>query len=431
MTTWRVICGDVRERLADLPDQSVQCVVTSPPFWGLRDYGTATWDGGDPECDHQPDRAGGVAFSTLQGGKATTNHQQEGWKGRGCGKCGATRIDRQLGLEDSPDRYVAGLVGVFQGIRRVLRDDGTVFLNLGDSYAGGGRGNYGDGLSLGQGPKHTNGYQFTNHGCKPKDLVGIPWAVAFALRADGWYLRSDIIWSKSNPMPESVTDRCTKAHEYIFMLSKRERYYFDAEAIAERSIYGGEQLGIVRGQKRRADAMGVSPSGNERPGADADIAATRNKRSVWHVATQPYPEAHFATYPEALIEPCILAGTSEKGQCPACGDPWVRVVEAERLKPAAPSGNREIRRWDAETGASSVGGRRIAQTVGWQPSCVCNAGDPIPQTVLDPFTGSGTTGVVAIRHQRNFIGIELNSSYVQLARKRIGSVAPLLAEEVA
>lgn len=405
MTTWRVICGDVRERLADLPDQSVQCVVTSPPFWGLRDYGTATWDGGDPECDHAPDKRGS-RFATPVSSASR----------RDC-DCGATRIDRQLGLEDSPDRYVAGLVEVFQGIRRVLRDDGTVWLNLGDSYCGtGGDQATSDGFVRRSfnAPNKKQGI-----GIKTKDLVGIPWMTAFALRADGWYLRSEIIWSKPNPMPESVADRPTKAHEQIFLLSKQLRYFYDSEAIAETSV---DPESLTGRKPRRFVKITV---GTTYP--------TRNKRSVWHIATQPYPEAHFATYPEALIEPCILAGTSEKGQCPACGDPWVRVVERE---PSEPQRERYAGRGSMDRhrcGGDRPGGfyPQTQREADWQPSCSCNSGDPIAQTVLDPFTGSGTTGVVAIRHQRNFIGIELNPSYVQLARKRIGNVAPLLAEEVA
>jgi DNA modification methylase len=317
MTTWRVVTGDVRERVADLPDQSVQCVVTSPPYWGLRDYGHVG----------------------------------------------------QIGLEASPEAYVSSLREVFAEVWRVLRDDGTVWINIGDSYAAGG---HGGGVFMEMRGKtgseawahrqDKKGFRSAPAGLKPKDLVGIPWRVAFALQADGWYLRSDIIWSKPNPMPESVTDRPTKAHEYIFLLSKSERYYFDAEAIKEAasenkpwaaSSNGGIKAALVR-QDGNPAGLGVPADGG-----------TRNKRSVWHIATQPYPEAHFATFPEALIEPCILAGS--------------------RL------------------------------------------GD----TVLDPFTGSGTTGAVAVRHQRNFLGIELNPSYVTLARKRIGSVAPLLAREVA
>jgi DNA modification methylase len=323
MSTWRILTGDVRERLADLADGSVRCCVTSPPYWGLRDYG----------------------------------------------------MSGQLGLEKSPDLYTAAMVDLFRDVRRVLADDGTLWLNLGDSYAGGGnyrgiksleslapkqrsnRGATGVSQQLGALGKDTGD-------AKAKDLVGIPWMVAFALRDDGWYLRSDIIWHKPNPMPESVTDRPTKAHEYIFLLTKSARYYYDADAIADPALNAFGAAGYA-GYSAMAEAMGRHASGNEKHGVIAFNKETRNKRSVWTVTTQPYPEAHFATFPEALIEPCILAGS-------AIGD-----------------------------------------------------------TVLDPFCGSGTTGVVAIRHQRNFVGIELNPQYVELARTRIGAVAPLLAQEVA
>jgi DNA modification methylase len=465
----RILVGDVRERLRELPAQSVQCVVTSPPYWGLRDYGHSG----------------------------------------------------QIGLERSPIGYVAAICEVFAEVWRVLRDDGTVFLNLGDSYFGGGRGGGGSfdaerrgwraipcgtsgkapedspasdclcgslcgacrvayqtgkshsggrrvpmlavspsspslehresaparlptsdcldqgdrnavatvdlepspvrerglrpssqvstldgssrphpagsrqldrlsgcrlcghslndcapafddkpvctcGTAMRSGPSDsgTSGtvssgsahQNFTTASLKPKDLVGIPWRVAFALQAGGWYLRSDIIWSKPNPMPESVTDRPTKAHEYIFLLTKSERYYFDAEAIREPlqgGMVGGRQYAQAAGLKRQPDGQGHNMYALDNP-------AGRNKRSVWHIATQPYPDAHFATYPEALIEPCILAGSKE-------GD-----------------------------------------------------------TVLDPFCGSGTTGVVACRHNRNFLGVELNPAYAQLAEKRILGDAQLL-----
>jgi len=311
MNTWRILTGDVRESLRTLPEQSIQTCVTSPPYWGLRDYGHAG----------------------------------------------------QLGLEATPDAYAANMVEVFRDVRRVLKDDGTIWLNLGDSYAQSG----GTGAQGVTGQRATRAHtadgnlRVANTGnLKPKDLVGIPWMVAFALRADGWYLRSDIIWSKPNPMPESVTDRPTKAHEYIFLLSKSARYFFDADAIAED---GAEPLRV-----RTNEPFGGANGASVRHGAQSAVngtITTRNKRSVWTVSTQPYPEAHFATFPEKLIEPCILAGSRE-------GD-----------------------------------------------------------TVLDPFGGSGTTGAVAIRHQRSAVLCELNPDYVELARKRIGAVAPLLAQEVA
>ena len=384
--SWRVLVGDVREQLAMMPAASVQCVVTSPPYWGLRDYGHAG----------------------------------------------------QIGLEATPDAFVAALVAVFREVRRVLKDGGVCWLNLGDSYAGN-RGNTDDkpgfdnkarnggaGLAIGHrkmtvsrrrddAPIPRSDYIVT--GLKPKDLVGIPWRVAFALQADGWYLRADVIWSKPNPMPESVTDRPTKAHEYVFLLTKRERYYYDADAIAERvapSQVGRERADLIggtshveRGQHSQGSVYKTGrkneQSGDRRKvgfndrwdakeyegkmsgqdpqdagrrmlanakaardgGAPHDnpFGTTRNSRSVWTITTQPYPDAHFATFPEALPERCIKAGSR------------------------------------------------------------------IGDTVLDPFCGSGTTGQVAIQLGRSFIGIELNPEYAELARNRIGGAAPLFSTE--
>jgi DNA modification methylase len=405
MSTWQILLGDVREKLAELPAGSVQTCVTSPPYWGLRDYGA----------------------------------------------------DGQLGLEPTPDAYVANLVQVFREVKRVLRDDATCWINLGDSYNSGTAA-----PSKASAAADVGGWTSRSGdaagsrridwpGLKPKDLCGIPWRVAFALQADGWYLRSDIIWSKPNPMPESVTDRPTKAHEYLFLLTKSARYYYDAEAIKDAASWTRENNPDWQTQRAATNSRKGGPSGN-RNGSDGGFTAWsaeqgRNKRSVWHIATQAFAGAHFATFPEALIEPCILAGTSEKGQCPACGSPWVRVVDAgesswERRKAdghAMRAGNTEAKAPQrqgslsdaADRAAGGFGVPRQAQTIGWQPSCACPVAEPVPQLVLDPFTGSGTTGAVAIRHQRSFVGCELNPAYLELARRRIGDVAPLLAREVA
>ncbi len=340
-----ILRGDVRDRLRELPDESVHCVVTSPPYWGLRDYG------------------------------------HEG----------------QIGTEATFGEYVETMEVVFAEVRRVLRPDGTLWLNLGDSYnAYNGGAGPSSALSKRQSserPKLETGYGLRDKALKPKDLCGIPWRVALALQADGWYLRQDIIWHKPNPMPESVRDRCTKAHEYIFLLAKSERYYFDAPAIAEPASSswdpndckapdgwdtgdGGHgtvhRLGREKGKsgnkaRKPASARGVPVDTNgESNGAVAGSVpwegTERNKRSVWTVTTQPFKEAHFATFPPALIEPCILAG------CP-------------------------------------VGG-----------------------TVLDPFFGAGTTGLVADRLQRNCIGIELNPEYADMAERRIRGDSPMFAE---
>jgi DNA modification methylase len=299
---FRIFGGDCREVLKQFPDNSIQCCVTSPPYWGLRDYGTADWEGGDPLCEHSismptkwndPKRGTQVLRPEVanRGGDAST-----------CHNCGAMRIDQQIGLEQSPDEFVAEMVSVFREVRRVLREDGTLWLNLGDSYAGnnsrasnGGRAGFGT-------PRETVTNRIAE-GLKPKDLVGIPWRVALALQADGWFLRQDIIWHKPNPMPESVKDRCTKAHEYIFLLSKSSHYYFDADAIKEPSVYAGDNRG-ARKDSRRGTSM------NQMNGATGDY---KNKRSVWTVATRPYKGAHFAAFPPDLIEPCILAGSPKGG----------------------------------------------------------------------------------------------------------------------
>lgn len=334
--------GDAAAILKTLPDESVHCCVTSPPYYGLRDYG----------------------------------------------------VDGQIGLEETPDDYINRLVAVFREVKRVLRNDGTLWLNIADSYSGSGKGaaaypenakKYKQGTNKGT----VGCIQTTKHfetGCKPKDLIGIPWMLAFALRSDGWYLRQDIIWAKPNPMPESVTDRCTKAHEYIFLLSKSKNYYYNQQLIKEplaKSSHvrlaqditnqkgsdrvpgktNGTMKAVTFGGKKGREYTPDKNDPNFRNGSEqwgreyiptADGMA--NKKSVWTVATQPYSEAHFATYPKELIRPCILAG------CPAGG------------------------------------------------------------TVLDPFFGSGTTGEVSLEESRNYIGIELNPEYIKIAQKRISEV---------
>ena len=316
--TIHLLCGDALEQLRLLADESVQCCITSPPYWGLRDYGIAG----------------------------------------------------QLGLERTPEEYVAKLVEVFREVRRVLRGDGTLWLNLGDNYAA--SSNTGGTNSIQGSAKRIGAMTGRGHGVppglRPKDLCGIPWRVAFALQSDGWWLRSDIIWSKPNPMPESVTDRPTKAHEYIFLLAKSARYYYDAEAIKEpatepRKCGKNSRANVDRDpshatRKQDAIAKRQYQGFNERYDF-ANPPAGRNCRTVWTIPTQPYPEAHFATFPDALVEPCIAAGSRE-------GD-----------------------------------------------------------TVLDPFAGSGTVGVVALRAGRDFIGIDLSPEYVEMARRRIEGTAPL------
>lgn len=375
--------------MAKMPEASVDCCVTSPPYWGLRDYGTGKWEGGDPACSHSFRSGAQRADGGLIEAGCRSRDGVAGLTRSSC-KCGAVRVDGQLGLESTPEEYVAAMVAVFREVRRVLREDGTLWLNLGDSYNAAGREGHGTRLGLKQQTNRASadGSDANRPSCeslKPKDIVGIPWRVAFALQADGWYLRQDIIWAKPNPMPESVRDRCTKAHEYLFLLAKAERYFYDAAAIAEPVVKGDAgstfttgktaQHQLLRTQSEESRAQRRKTGGNfsreyaesqpghgamalERPDYDS-----RNRRSVWTIPTHPFPEAHFATFPEKLVEPCILAGSREGG------------------------------------------------------------------TVLDPFSGAGTTGVVAIKASRHYVGCELNPEYVEMSRRRLANVAPLLAKE--
>jgi DNA modification methylase len=436
--TISILNGDCREVLRTLPDESVHCVVTSPPYWGLRDYGTAKWEGGDVGCEHVPsadvlERQNGRS-STLVG---STTHQKQAAIARSSCQCGARRIDSQLGLEPTYQEYVANMVEVFREVRRVLRKDGTCWVNMGDSYAANVNGrSAADVKALGNDDRTFRDKPFsTIQGVlKPKDLCGIPWRVAFALQTDGWWLRQDIIWSKPNPMPESVTDRCTKAHEYLFLLSKSERYYYDAEAIAETSIRAGD---IPGGSKK----VGATPypfhdRQNLDRAATKAVSETRNKRSVWEIGTAPFPEAHFATFPPALIEPCIKAGTSEKGCCAKCGAPWMRKTEKEfkSLNSKRPNmtGQKFMQGWEGTTN-----GYTEVKSVGWSASCSCTTADadsepfPLGQcTVLDPFGGAGTTGLVADRYGRDAILIELNPEYIAMAERRLRDDAGMFAEVV-
>jgi len=437
--------GHVLDVLRGLPAVSVQCVVTSPPYWGLRDYGIEPeiWDARDG-CEHvwgneailstgrnDGDRSRLDAGSYNGGGPDKYYvGKQEASQGKFCQQCGAWR--GTLGLEPTPELYVKHMVDVGREIRRVLRKDGTVWLNLGDSYAQSGghnqtaeelkqqkaKGWFGD--ERGRYPSRaTSSGRAANtavSGLKPKDLIGIPWRVAFALQADGWWLRSDIIWSKPNPMPESVTDRPTKAHEYIFLLTKSDRYFYDADAVREPHA----DTQHTRSRYCYGPSKALKHSQNKDTNIEDDDFAQyftkedgkRNKRTVWTIATQPYPDAHFATFPRKLVEPCILAGTSEKGCCPECGSPWERVVEKPYMMLVEES---RIDRY----GTGQAGVHRPDKTIGWRPTCTCNADDPIPCVVMDPFGGSGTVALVAEKHGRRWILIEKSREYCDMAVKRI------------
>jgi DNA modification methylase len=425
-----------------IADGTVNCVVTSPPYFGLRDYGTAEWVGGDAECEHNPQRPDGGARSdrSLPLGRGGMYREV-------CGMCGAIRVDNQIGLEQTPDDYVAGMVQVFREVWRVLRDDGTVWLNLGDSYAVNGirTSNHGQGGSTLRGGNvspdeswNSNTHKLSvkqDSGLKPKDLIGIPWRVAFALQADGWWLRQDIIWEKPNPMPESVKDRCTKAHEYIFLLTKSARYWYDNEAVKE--DFTDERMGNPGGGGKYAQDLtktgyrndGDGPVGRGIWNANGNHSG-RNKRSVWTVTTKPYSGAHYAVFPPDLIEPCVLAGCPPK-VCAKCGAPWERVVE--RLDDDRPirdgsetkAGNAGVERRLGNNGWNLPSAK--SKTIGWQPTCDCDA-DIRPGIVLDPFIGSGTTAMVARKHGRNAIGLDLNFDYLNTnARERLqyGSYVPV------
>ena len=545
--------GSARD-LSFIPDGSVDCCVTSPPYWGLRDYGL------EPEI------------------------WDDGWSGT-------------LGLEPTPELYTQHLVQIFAEVWRVLKPSGTVFLNLGDSYFGGGGahkpehanpglsrsaqrggvphggqsgtdgkgqsglidGAYASGSLCGEcvvvlsyrnldtygypspkldslisesihsrkeqpidhsgslhsasqgdqnatglsGPQPSLGHagepphasqesmqplsseqsqgeclhcascdacldvissakpyalscartggrlhksgsytlwsvprndnkdasdlaylDYTTASLKPKDLVGIPWRCAFALQAAGWWLRSDIIWAKPNPMPESVTDRPTKAHEYVFLLTKAEHYYYDQEAIRESAQDWGTRERVVG----EHFTNGVMPNGQPHKGLrDGNNATTgRNKRSVWTIATHPYPEAHFATFPEALVEPCILAGTSEMGVCSQCGKPWIRQLEPDEERKAQLGKGYHDHSNDLDQGMSQD--KKMPQPKGgyitkaWMPTCSCDAPTQ-PATVLDPFSGSGTTAMVAQKLGRRAIGVDASLEYLKLAEKRVSAVS--------
>lgn len=377
--------GDALAVLKTLPSESVHCCVTSPPYWSLRDY----------------------------------------------------NCEGQIGLEETPEAYVARLVEVFREVKRVLHSDGSLWLNLGDSYAGS-WGNYAPTGQGGQRPKETERWERGAYddktdwrpptsnkleGLKPKDLIGAPWRVAFALQADGWWLRSEITWCKTAPMPESVTDRPTSATEKVFLLTKQARYFYDTEAVRVPS--SGDYCGSKFTDGKTAATKPRIGQGErqERTG--------RNLWNYWVIGPSHYPEAHFAVFPEALVEPCIKAGTSEKGCCPKCGAPWVRVVEKTTSfaggSGAAGRDPDEINasgKWQA---AALKGNRTLkagpvvsAITTGWQPTCNCNCDETTPCIVLDPFCGSATTLWVAQRLGRNGVGIELNPDYCQLAQKRLG-----------
>jgi len=369
------IQGDAREVLRRLPAGIVHCCVTSPPYLGLRDYGLepVVWGGG-ADCCHD-----WAPVSSRRGATARR-------AGSVCRTCGGWL--GSLGLEPSMTLYLSHVVEVFREVWRVMRDDGVVWVNMGDSYC----------TSAG---RQMAGADLLERGdrvsVKAKDLVGQPWLVALALRNDGWWLRSDVVWSKPNPFPEPNTDRPRRAHEYLFLLAKSPTYFYDAEAV-----------------------RGLAPTLSRRRSADAVDGRGPNLRTVWEIPTERHRDGHFATFPRALVRPCILSSTSERGCCGRCGAPWRRVVEVtyEPLgRPASSDSVGDVRRFHVRTGRVQQRMRKEVRTIGWEPTCR-HGGAPVPCTVLDPFAGTGTTLAVAAELGRRGIGIELNPDYHRLMERR-------------
>ena len=430
-----IYVGDCRETLRRLPAESVHCVITSPPYYGLRDYGTGQWEGGSPDCDHKTRRpATAVNGSTLSGGKATTGHQQEGYRDV-CARCGAVRVDRQIGLEASLDEYLDTMLDVFREVWRVLRDDGTLWLNIGDSYSGSGKGPTGK-HGVGQ-HERRQGFDTDRHPAviPAKNLMMIPARLALGLQADGWTLRSDIAWCKAAPMPESVTDRPTSAWEHIFLFAKQGRYFYDAEAVREPGS------GVSGGGWSRSYAEAQPAHG------DGDMGTGRNLWNYWRdlddawlLGPEPFPESHFAVFPTEIPRRAILAGTSARGCCPRCGAPWQRVVERITVRERLAQNGTGLLKNGKNEAIQATGVRNhslsvshgqadtpTVTTTGWQPACHCNAGEPIPATVLDPFGGAGTTALVANRNGRHAILCELSPTYAGMAARRIRADLGLLA----
>lgn len=358
----KLMIGDAREQMKAIESSSIDCVVTSPPYFNLRDYGTGTWEGGDSDCDHRPSKEQREKRERgkLQGGTATINAADIARAF--CPRCGARRIDDQVGMEESPSEYLESLLNIFDEAFRVLKPGGTVWVNLGDSYNAY-NGNRGESTSLSAKTndhhvRRPRGFGLCAKTLPQKCLMGMPWRFALGMIECGWILRSDIIWNKPNPIPESVKDRPTKAHEYLFMFTKSQRYFYDADAIAEpfqtdeKERYEERAKAIGRGQQGWAHARGNDR--DQSGGFPAPESGKRNRRTVWTITTKPNPEAHFATFPPELPSLCIRAGCPEGG------------------------------------------------------------------TVLDMFAGSGTTGEVASGIGRNAVLIELSPEYAEIIRKRIG-----------
>ena len=553
----KILVGNNIEKLKEIESESVDCIVSSPPYFGLRDYGTASWEGGDDDCDHVANinatkKQGNPEFNENRPSREETKYK--GYYENVCPKCGAKKIDEQFGLEETLEEYIEKTVLLFEELRRVLKPQGTVWWNIGDSYASkssawGGRGKNSILNNTGLKDKQRRN-TIVPEGLKAKDLMMIPARVAIALSENGWYLRSEIIWHKPNPMPESVKDRPTSAHEKIYLFSKNKKYYYDADAIREKGVIPKGTKG-AKGSKERLNVKGVNARPNEykiyngkrnkrnvwstkyesdeeermyRQGMsktrgenvvfvrtklptqenfvkfirertsikqldeETDIKKTKiehwfrndesgfafpsvedwkvikdyvndwskefelidegltyveshldsiesnplgkNKRNVWTVTTKPFRGAHFAVFPPDLIEPCIKAGSSEHGCCSKCGNPYVRDTKVVSV-PQRTTRDNMVGVIPGRNKTSRMNSKEMKSLVreerGWIATCKCNA-DVVKSVVLDPFGGSGTTGLVANNLGRDAILIELNEEYVKIAKKRLGEDLGLFSE---
>lgn len=406
----RILVGHCVDVLDDLPEASIHACITSPPYFRLREYGAVVdW----PE----------VKYSPLPGLPEITVPAQ---------RC-------ELGIEDELTWYVGHLVHVFRAVRRALRPDATLWLNLGDSWAGKGRrgGNRNGSYKRGRTPDEVVPTMRVPEGVKRKDLLGVPWRVALALQADGWWLRSEVIWHKKNAMPDPTEDRLTRVHETIFQFAKSDTYFHDAHAIREPHTQRPQRR--PNGHKRRRTGPLLpehtwSGTARDEPGIDGHPLG-RNARSVWRVSTTPFKEAHFAVMASEVAERCVLAATSARGVCQSCGAPMQRIVNRPKIDDPGRAPDSKLMNAegisDARRRRFSLSGQAFrdqrdadpAVTIGWEPGCGCSAGETVPATVLDPFSGAATTGLVALQHGRHFVGVEFSAEYAEMSRRRLAQSA--------
>ena len=429
-----ILVGDALTRLDEMPDKSVHCAVTSPPYWGLRSYHLTRWIGGDPDCEHlgKPIRGENSDSTWGRPSRSAQKYQPV------CRYCGAKEEQVSGGIGIEPDflTHVDNLMAVFDEVWRVLRDDGTFWLNYGDAYAGSGRGHTNNpGISdsyrrmgnINRGNKGSHDLKPNKDGSlglKAKNLMLMPSRIAIAMQDRGWILRSEIIWAKTSPMPESVKDRPTNAHEKMFLFAKQPQYYYDHVAVSTPSkalnIPGNRTNG--ENQDRNDNDMANRIKANGMP-------LSANLRNVWNLNSSKFAGAHFALFPDKLVEPCVKAGTSEKGVCSECGAPHQRVYKTRNATESELSRKSVTYRKKYPVGKlHDVSDRRQTnvgfETTGWKPTCKCDA-DIVPATVLDPFCGAGTTALVADRLGRDAVMIEISEEYATMAKRRLIEDDPL------